>query len=523
MIARHQKIIIYATYQKLIVSLWHGKQYQSQQTYQNQQVDYAAFRDYLSQHKKATIEVIVDAVEEEYQLEVLPHVAKSARRAMLERKLSQFNRNSVYKTAWLMRQQTSARKEDVFVLLSLTNTGWLQNWIDMLLAEQSLLVGIYALPVLTQCMVQQMKSVAPQLLICEHLASGFRQTYFEHGILRISRLMPIESMPSSSLVDCYLAEIEKMRMYLLSQRIISDATILQVALSHLKADGHMLLTRLAQQGLACINVNWQTGFKKTHSEQTDVCQYPEWQYMRLLNGISQPANLAPVEMTKAYDLTQLTNRIDITALVVLLMGLFISASLYLQGIQQAKQINDLTRQTDTLAQQRTFVINQSPPSPLAGRDLKAVVTMTQMLSEPSPITMMQVISKVLTAMPEVSLSRIRWLQSDLEKIADEENSDFGQQPNREDGRHDRLLQIGFVTVHINQLTDDNQQALAYVNQLVNQLRADSHVSAVDVIQLPVDAQLQTTQGSTSDQLATLPSSVMVKLKITLSQVRKEGL
>lgn len=516
MIVRRHKIIIYATQQMLIAHLWYGKQYQSQQTYRNLEADYAAFRHYLLQHKKATVEIIVDTVEEEYQLEILPHVRKSVRREMLARKLSQFNRHSKYKTAWFMRQETTTRKEDVFVLLSLTNTSWLQKWITTLQAEQSLLLGIYALPMLSQQMVRQMKIAPPQLLICEHLASGLRQTYLEHGVLRISRLTPIGSMQSSSLLDCYETEIEKMRLYLLSQRIMSDAITLQVMLFNLEADYHALTARLEKSGFECIKSNKQNGIKKSAIRSTDKSIHPDFYSMQLLNGIVQQANLAPAEITKVYYVAQLANQLYMSAAMVVMIGLLVSVSFFLLGMEQNERTHDFTKQADLLRQQHTSIISQSVQSPIAGDDLKTVVTTAQMLSQQTPITLMQVVSAALEEMPEVSLSRLRWMQTNREQIAEEESSDLSQTLNHANGINNGLLQIGFVNVNINPLIDAAQPASASANRLVNHLRADRRVSVVEVIQTPADGQLDL-QGNTSHQLTIQPMPLMVKLKIILSQ------
>lgn len=524
MLIRRPKIMVYVTKQMLMTSLWYGKQYQSHQTYQNEEAGYAAFRQYLSQHKKATIEVVVDTVEEEYQLEVLPHVTASARREMLARKLSQFSRNSTYKTAHFIRRETTARKDDLFVLLSLTNTHFLQHWMAILQSEQALLTGVYALPMLTQLSVRQLKILPPQVLICERLSSGFRQTYLQHGGLRMSRLTPIDPLPSSQLVDCYVTEVEKMHLYLRSQRLVNDELVFQVMLSSSAAEHQGVMERLAQQGFSCRFANWQQAINKLHLKQADVSSCPELHYMQLLNEVGLEANLASAEMTKVYRFKQFANKMYMIAAVVAMIGLSISASLFLQGIHNNEQLIHLTKQTDFLLKQHAFVVRHYPESPISGADLKAVVSTAQMASQQSPVAMLKIISAVLKELPEVSISRIRWVQSSQANIADEAGDHFAEQSNNADGRNHALQQIGFLNVNINQQTGDYQQALASANRLVTNLRADNRVSSVEVITRPNNAQLPASmQGNTSDPLATKPASVTFKLKIILNQIRQEVL
>lgn len=524
MLIRRTKIIIYVTKQTLMASLWYGKQYQSHQTYQNEEAGHAAFRQYLSQHKKATIEVVVDTVEEEYQLEVLPHVTASARQEILARKLSQFSQNSTYKTAHFIRRKTTSRKEDMFVLLSVTNTYFLQHWVAILQSEQALFTGVYALPMLTQLSVRQLKVVPPQLLICERLSSGLRQTYLQHGGLRISRLTPIDSLQSLQLVDCYVAEVEKMHLYLRSQRLINDKLAFQVMLSSTAPEYHEVMEGLEQQGFSCRLANWQRAINKRHLKQADLSSFPELHYMQLLNEVGLEANLASAEMTKVYRLKQFTNKMYMIAAVVAMIGLSISASLFLQGIHNNKQLVHLTKQTDFLRKQHASVVRHYPESPISGTDLKAVVSTAQIASQQSPVAMLQIISAVLKELPEVSISRIRWVQSNQANITDEAGDYFTEQSNKADGRNHALLQIGFVNININQQTGDYQEALASANRLAANLRADNRVGAVEVITRPNHAQASAImQGNTNDQLVTKPISVTFKLKIILNQIEQEVL
>ncbi len=511
------------TNQFLMASLWYGKQYQSHQTYQNVEQGCTAFRQYLSQHKKATIEVVVDAVEEEYQLESLPHVKGSARREMLTRKLAQLTRNSLYKTVWFMRQETTVRKEDVFVLLSLSNPKFLQCWMEILQSEQVFLAGVYALPMLNQLMVRRMKVVPPQLLICERLSSGLRQTYLQHGGLRFSRLVTIESLQTSQLINSYVTEVEKMHLYLRSQRLINDALTFQVMLSSVQTEHHAVMKRLEQQGFNCKIANPQDALKKRDLTQIDLARHPELHYLQLLNEMSLQANLAPKEMTKAYRLKQSTKKINRVSAVMAMTGLFISSFLFVQGINKDEQINHLTNQTNFLQKQHTLLISHSPASPISGTDMKAVVTTAQMISQQSPIAMMHIISSALKVIPEVSITRLRWVLSNQENMTDEVGNTFGEQTNQANGLENALVQIGFVDAKLGHFDGDYQQALASVNRLMTKLRADSRLKIVEVMQMPIDVALSATQGSTNDSPETQPTSAVFKLKIILSNTEKEGL
>jgi hypothetical protein len=522
MVAYRHKIMIYVTQKTLMASLWHGKQYLSHQTYQNQESGHTAFRQYLSQHKKATIEVVVDAVEEEYQLEVLPHVTASTRREMMRRKLSQFSRNSLYKTAYFLRKEMTARKEDVFVLLALSKPNFLQYWLEILQSEQALLAGVYALPMLSQLTLLKLKISPLQLLICERLSAGLRQTYLLEGRLRISRLTPIENNPSSQWSDFFVAEVATMHLYLRSQRLINDALPFEVMLSSSETEHPDVIKRLEQQGFSCKIIDRQGEFKKNHLNQTVAAMHPELHYLQLLNELGLKTNLAPTDMTMAYTQKQLRCKIDRVAALMTMISLFISGSLFLQGNHKNKRINELTKQTYSLQKKHALLMRHSPASLISGADMKSVVTTAQMISQQTPILMMQIISQALKDVPEVSISRLRWVQSDHENIRDEGEHALSEQAKQATGLDNTLLQIGLVSVKVNYFTADNQQALASANRLVSNLRADDRVKTAELVQRSVDTTLSAIQGKTSDVAETPPTPAVFKLKIILNQIEKDG-
>lgn len=497
-----------------MASLWYGKQYQSHQIFENQEAGHVAFGQYLLRHKQIITYWVIDVAEEEYQLEALPTVARSARQAMLARKLAQFSRGSMYKTAWFMQQEMTIRKQNIFVFLSLTNTHFLQAWVAILQSTQALLAGVWTLPMLSQMMVLSTKVTTPALLICERLSSGFRQTFLQHGRLRISRLTPIVDGQTPYVTDFFVTEIEKMRLYLLSQRMISDTVELKMLLFSDQADSHAIATTLAQQGIECSIVNRHSDIDSRHLQHDDLAVYPELHYLQWLPLDGLPANFAPAEMTKAYRIKQLREKLYLFASLLMLVGLSIAIYFFILGLMENERINDLTKQTDKLLKQQALVIKTHPDTFISAAELKSVVTVAERLSQQSPVILMQIISAVLADIPEVTISRIRWLQSDQHTIADDDSSQFAKQATIQNRSTQGLLPIGFLSGHINRPINDHQQALDSLNRLLTQLRADKRVQTVAMIQTPIDAKL--TEGSTSHPPIMTPARLTFTFKIVLN-------
>jgi hypothetical protein len=143
MFSNAQKLILCATNSSMTVGLWHGTKLHTFRVFKNQDHDHTEFSKYLAQYNNINVYLIADAIEEDYKLESLPHTTGSARREIVERKLSQFNRNSTYRVAHFINRATDKRKDDNFLFIALSNADFMQSWMDVIQAAHAPLVFIY--------------------------------------------------------------------------------------------------------------------------------------------------------------------------------------------------------------------------------------------------------------------------------------------------------------------------------------------------------------------------------------------
>lgn len=143
MFTNPKKLILCATNTSLTAGFWHGTMLQTYAIFNNTTEDHTQFSQFLAQYNDINIYLIADAIEEDYRLESLPHTTGSARREIIERKLTQFNRNSLYRAAHFINRATDKRKDDNFLFLALTQADFLQGWIDAIQANHAPLAGVY--------------------------------------------------------------------------------------------------------------------------------------------------------------------------------------------------------------------------------------------------------------------------------------------------------------------------------------------------------------------------------------------
>jgi hypothetical protein len=529
------KIVLCATADNLLAGVWYTGKLQGCQRFVNDESGLAAFADFLQQYQSTPVYLIVDAVEEDYRLESLPHTTGAAKRELIARKLNQFYRGMYYRTAHFISRDKDKRKDDNYLFAALNNDEFIEGWIAVIQQVDAQLVGIYLLPMLSKLLIKQFKLTAQNILLCEQLSSGLRQTYFDNGRLSMSRLVPNMPDDASKLAYFYLVETEKTRLYLMSKRFISLESRMNLVL--VSADGstqHISQAISQEQGLDCLDINTSEMAKSLGLPLDLVLQKPELLHMQLLANGNLVDNLAPEKLTKNFKFRQLRQAIKIGTVVAGVIGIFASAWVLVQGLinqtayQQAVQ--------DTMVQEYRYqeVAKSYPVTPISATDLQIAVELDKKIAAypKSPRRMMQVLSAALEqsnqeSLDNVQLGRLRWLLSNDGNVQDNDKSmplPTSSVANNTQANVNftlpadasALYEIGFVTAEIAGFSGDYRAALNTVNRYVANIEADARVASVEVLQEPVNvSSFADLQGSTADEQSAQKPPAYFKLKVIL--------
>lgn len=521
------KLILCASNHHLTAGVWYGTRLHYYETFANSEDGYQAFDAFIQRNAKMNVYLIADAIEEEYRLESLPHTSGGARAELLERKLNQFNRNNLFRTAHFINQDKDKRRDDNFLFVALNNADFLQGWMSVIQVHQVPLVGLYLLPMISQYTVQQMKLMAPNILLCERLSSGLRQTYLHNGHLRMSRLAPMVDVKPNQMAYFYLVEIEKTRLYLQSQRFITDHTELQLVMPSLDDQSEVIGKSISQeQGMECKIVDSLAYAKHVNIAPDLVLKHPELLHMQLLANGNIPANLAPDQLTKAYHLNKIRQAIYIAAAAVTLLGIGVAGYSFLQANWSVQETAQLALQTQSQQQRYEEVASNFPTTPIPSAELKTAVDLAERVKQYNitPEDMMLVLSTALEATPEITIERLRWLQTDNLDMADTEKSrDINASAaNNNASQAAPLRQIAFVSAALSHFNGDYRGALNSVNQFVARLKSNPKVEQVVVLQEPVNASsFASLQGSTLDESTSERAPAAFKIKVILKAMPSE--
>lgn len=525
------KLILCASNQRLTAGVWFGTRLHYYETFSNNEVGYQAFDAFIKKNPNMNAYLIADAIEEEYRLESLPHTTGNARAELLERKLNQFNRNNLFRTAHFINQDKDKRKDDNFLFVALSNADFLQGWMSVVQVNQVPLVGLYMLPMISQYTMQQMKLMAPNILLCERLSSGLRQTYLSNGRLRMSRLAPIHDVKPNQMAYFYLVEIEKTRLYLLSQRFITDQTELQLVMPSSDAQSEVIGKSISQeQGMECKIVDSLAYAKNINIAPDLVTKLPELLHMQLLANGNIPDNLAPDQLTKAYHLNKIRQGIYVATAITALLGIAVTAYNFLQANQEVKETALLATQTQQQLQRYEEVARNFPSTPIPSAELKIAIDVANQVKQYNitPANMMGMLSQALEHMPEVSIQRMRWMQTNRVDMQDTDKTSeilglVNGQVSATTTTMGELRQVAFVNAELVNFNGDYRGALTNVNRFVEAIKRHPLVEQVDVLQEPVNvSSLANLKGSTLDENTSELTPAEFKLKILLKPIPAKG-
>src|SRR5688572_6169877 len=110
-----EKLLICVSALQATAAVWRAGKIVQLEQFAHDENGLADFREFLVPHPRVPVLLMVDAVEEDYRFETLPHSWGAERTQMVARKLKQHYRNTPYIGAWLQGRETGKRRDDRYL------------------------------------------------------------------------------------------------------------------------------------------------------------------------------------------------------------------------------------------------------------------------------------------------------------------------------------------------------------------------------------------------------------------------
>ena len=403
-----------------------GGRIEQQQDFTDAPNGLEAFASFL-ETAKCPAYLLTDLIEEDFRHEIVPHLTGSSRTALLKRKFEQFYRGTPFHQATILKRQKTGRRDVDMLFSALTNPSLITPWLNIILAGQTPLAGIYSVPQVSTPLAKDHPS-SHLLLISWEKSAGLRQTYFSKHHLQISRLTPVHS--DLTFHDAVIKELARTYQYLKSLSLLPAGQILDVRILCHADDRNKLQNKLPvdddmRYDFADIeDVAKHLGIDQrcTDSDASQIFLYQ-------LVANRPKTNYANAEHTRYHTLWQLRLAFNIGAVVLLFASASWAALNFWESAGKATEAGNLTIQAQRITAEAQQIIHSLPATRAPAADMRASVSIMRKLRRYAPIpqTILDPISAVLDRFPQIELNELDWQGNAIEPVANNTRADVPAQ------------------------------------------------------------------------------------------------
>lgn len=510
------KILLCVSARQATVSLFQGGKPGVCQVFTNSEGGLAELGGLLRAHSGRPIYLLVDAVEEDYHTELLPHATGRARREMVLRKLKQAFRSTPYHTAWLQGREPDKRLDDRFLFAALTNPDVLRPWLEVIHAAQAPLAGIYLMPLVSQSVLDRLRVDARDLLVVSQHPSGLHQSFFQKRQLKTSRVVPLDGMEHGSPVDAVVDEIGKTRLYLNSLRLLAHGAKLDILVLDLDDSMAGLCRQIeADPSFSCHRLS-RTEIGARFGIPLPVLESSSYAlHLAVLGRQPPPYNLAPAPLTRGFWHYRVRRVLYGAAAAAALVSLGWSGANLLRQSDYDARTRSLAAETEADQARYLAAARQFPQTPAGAENLKKAVEIAAALRQGSrtPERAMGAVSRALEASPEIALNQLRWKFGPDSPDA----ADAPEAARRAAAASWR--ETGDAEGEIRPFRGDYRAAMASIGRFAEALKNDQAMAEVTLTEMPLN--IHSASGMSGNTLDA-GGAEAVRARFKIKMVLKEG-
>ena len=394
-----RKLLLHLTGERMCCWIWERGSLGTGPCFDHTPAGIQQFTGWLEEREDTPALMLADLVEEDFQRHLLPHVAGRAGVAMRERRLAQAWRDTPFRCAHVQGREDEGRRDDIVLFAALTNPAVLAPWLDALESQRIPLAALYTPALLSTALLPEEARQAPHLLLVTEHASGIRQTYFQHGRVRFSRLAQAAASAEQ--------EAERIRQFLVGAHMLERDLPLQV-LSLLP------LARIASPPAANIAplLDWRVlPLEEAAARQKlAASDNPDQLLLGLAARIAPPTHY-PLGLRQRYYSLWRARKSLYASSAVLAACCLLWTGANIVGYSLARgHTRDLQKETYSFTTAYKSSMSSMPPAVDKTANMKAAVQIAQMVARqgPWPQAVMAVLSEALERSPQIRLTQLDW-------------------------------------------------------------------------------------------------------------------
>ncbi|MCX7173918.1 MAG: hypothetical protein NT159_08325 [Proteobacteria bacterium] len=406
-----QRRLFYLDANRLSAFNWHAGKLTPEDSFAADSSGLELFAAYLKLNRLSLFYILADVVEEGFQPDVIPHVQGRDRTALLKRKNDQYFHGAPLNLAIPLGRETSGRRDDKILFVALTKTSMFEPWLEALRDAECQLVGVYSLPLIAhtfaRAYVKKIPDHPTQFLLVTLTRGGLRQTFFDNGHLRFSRLTPLANDTLDEVITSCAVESARIYQYLIGYRLIDRGLKLPTLVLTHPAHTTSFQERCRDTDevhFEFLDLTAESGRYSLKTVPAD--SHSETFFLHLMVRNTPGQQFADSTQRRLYRLWQTRLALNSASLVILLSCLVFSS----KQMIQLYQVRDETEQAKVTGLQYTAALKTLPTMPFTSNNLRALIERYDTLVKRTPTLepMYRRISEALQQAQRVELDRIDW-------------------------------------------------------------------------------------------------------------------
>ncbi len=377
------------------------------------------FRRWLREAPRTPLQMLVDVIEEEFHIDHVPHVIGRERTNLYKRTARKHFRNSDFTYITRQGREREGRRDDRVLVAGLTNPELLRVWLDILAEVQVPLKAIHSLPLVGEHLLPHLgaERSARVLVVSQQVPSTLRQSYYEHGRLRFSRLVPGRYDGVGEYADFIHDELQQTLHFLENQRFRGQGRPVDTYVLA-DADAHAALRkRLADSAVAnCHLVSLADLSAKVGDRGGMAGPYADTIFAQLLLRRRRPANHYGLARLRHFFFVQRARvGLRMLAAASVLAAVAVAGGAWLQGRAYDSGIVEAQAREARFEQLYERRLSQLDEFDYRAVDVKNAVDLMDEVDaavQQTPQTLMDTLGGILAEHPALTLQRLQWTRAD---------------------------------------------------------------------------------------------------------------
>ncbi|MDR3220992.1 MAG: hypothetical protein LBU46_03135 [Candidatus Accumulibacter sp.] len=442
------------------------------------------FASYLAQNAKSSFSLLVNVAEEGFHLESIPYLRGADRQRVVERKLAQTFFNTPLRAAISLGHEKNRRKDENLLLAALNDAAFFQPWLDGLRAADVALSGIFSVPLIAPLLFRKLRLPPEPCLLLSVQDQSLRQSFFDKGELRFSRLTLLQQGGVGEIAQAFAAESAKLQQYLSSQRLIERGQAVTAyvlahpgafeAIEESCADTPMLSFRILDLAAQARRAGLKTAPQDTRAEAL---------FLHLLATRPPGVQFAGEDQRHVFRIARIRSLLRGVGVLALAACLLLSGKYLFDAQRIVRDIEALRAEAALARRHYADIVKTFPSVPVDKETLKSAIDryLAQEARSATPTALYREISRALEAEASIEIDRLDWKIGGGDPDA-ASSAGLGQDARPVSGDGESVVVRGALWPG-DQLTA--RQTLAAFKRFVDALRANAKLR-VEILQQPFD-------------------------------------